>query len=593
MRRAAEKPAEAATLAAPAEPLTAFTALPYQRPRPAQLLNRARRLRRQLQRFTEADELEAAIRDFDVELRHFAESCALAAALVHLGAGEEGMADDLAVVEDRDGDLLQALHHAYQPLLVKEDKAELARPGHHALIRTQNLQAALPLFTLRQREEERALLVRALSLLYAPADQDLEAPDEATVARVEAVLGLASIHGLSGRLEQQLIDLPDVLGLEASRRRELLELRAALVELRHEQALQQGFARFRELALARLAAYNYEARDIEAAWRLCVRWLSPVAEALRGEALVAGTPTFAELLTPTAYLAGPLELSEAARSDLTAALDAAMAGLPAELAAIWRALREGEYIQLASPEAEPAGPVAYDLPEQGSALVVCSPLRDATDLLPLLEAIGEAIALAGMPSEGQLLIERRLTLDTRLALRRSFVQLALPLCVPLLEAGEEGVEALRRAHIAAELQTLRFLVLLDRMEDALDQAMMRDEEPEAVSDPDDWWEALTEAHYVDLDAHPHSALPDWLALQQPYLAPFATRPRAVALLTSLAVAERALDDPAPLFAAWSRMAARGQDGRCLDLLSSSGLADPLAEATIKRLAYRLAYYFEY
>ncbi|MDI9468899.1 MAG: hypothetical protein QM296_01690 [Bacillota bacterium] len=561
--------------------------LSYERPRRSNLEASARRLRRQLPSAGDEAQAVAAVENFDRQLAAFFENVSLTSYLHVLEPGDQTIARQNAEFSDSDSWLGECLRDTMRPLLDYENKPELAaKLGNMIFLRAQNFHFFHPEHLKEEREEESSLCEDWERLLQTDADSATEGDDGD--------------------------ERPD----PRERQREIYR---SLTRLRHRQARQQGFHHYRALALGRLSAWGYDGEELALAHRLIARWLVPLALRLRiDRQLFLSVPEELEgsraadaaealeplplktLADPAAWLEPTVELSEACRHDLLATLDLVLAVLPTPLHQTWRELRRAGYVRVL-PDTAAAAPGLLRLPVTRAAILFLKAPERASDLPQLLDQVGALLAYAGISAEAALVLERYWTLDTRVTLEQTLRYLLLPQTGPLLARGEEDADKLTRAVVAAALHSVLLHARRDRFESSLAAATLPEDEAQAEGelwslDPDVVWTGLTDELFPRLDGEgllPFEAS-GWLDDPFFFRDSFQATPLLAAQLASLAAMEHSLGDRGERIShAWMNLAASGQTAHFRELLSRSGLYDPFAEASIKRLAYRLAYWFGY
>ncbi|MDI9497106.1 MAG: hypothetical protein QM270_01305 [Bacillota bacterium] len=563
--------------------------LPYKRPKRANLESLARRLRRQLPAAGDEDAAVAAVEKFDRRLAGFAENVSLTAYLYALEPGDQAIAQQHAELADSEAWLNECLRDTMQPLLTYKNKPELAtKLGNMIFLRAQNFHFFHPDHLREDREEEAALCAAWERLREPGADGDEEA---------------GKADGDPERRERQR------------------DIYRQLTRLRHSQARQQGFHHYRALALGRLSAWGYDGVELAYAHLLIARWLVPLALRLRidrqsflyppGEddeksrAAVAAMPPeplpLTALADPAVWLEPTVELSEACRHDLLATLDLVLAALPAPLHQTWRELRRGGYVRVL-PSASESGPQLLPLPLTRAAILLLEAPEEAADLPAILDLIGAQLAYVGIADEAALVLERHWTIDTRVTLEQTLRHLLLPHAGPLLARGEADAVKLTRASVTAVLHEVLLHARRDRFESSLAAATRSEEEAGAAGgalwslDPDAAWSGLTDELFPRLNGEGIEPFDpsDWLEDSFFFSDSFRATPLLAAQLAALAALEHSLSDRGEgISQAWMNLAASGQTAHFRELLGRSGLYDPFAEATLKRLAYRLAYWFGY
>ncbi len=568
--------------------LPAVEHLPYKTPKRSNLESLARRMRRQLPAAGDEDAAVAAVETFDRRLAGFVENVSLTAYLYALEPGDQTIARQYAELADSEAWLAECLRDTMQPLLSYENKPELAtKLGSMIFLRAQNFHFFHPDHLRDDREEEAALCEDWERLQDPGTSKDEEA-------------------GESG-------NYPEL----RERQRGIYQ---QLTRLRHSQARQQGFHHYRALALGRLSAWGYDGGELGLAHHLIARWLVPLTlrlridrpgllrsseedgELSRGAVAVEQTEllpltAFAE---PAVWLEATVELSEACRHDLLATLDLVLAALPAPLHQTWRELRRSGYVRVLPPTSD-TGPQLLPLPLTRAAILLLRAPEKAADLPGILDLVGAQLAYVGIADEAALVLERHWTLDTRVTLEQTLRYLLLPHTGPLLARGEADAVKLTRATVAAALHQVLLHARRDRFESSLAASTQSEDESTAGRalwslDPDVAWTGLTDELFPRLDGEGIEPFDpsDWLEDSFFFAGSFRATPLLAAQLAALAAMEHSLDDRGEgVTYAWMSLAASGQTAHFRELLSRSGLYEPFAEASIKRLAYRLAYWFGY
>ena len=542
---------------------------------------------RQLSEQDDAASLAKSIRRFDENVLQY-QSAKLAALLNWLedaDSSEKAAQYQTFVMEEAEFDSL--INTAYRPLLEKEQLTELADfLGKNLFLRIQNRQI------LHKPELTELLQTEKLLMAHGPELPGLYSVMQLSERRLSARDDTAG----KDEAEAEPLSLPLLGFAEENRKRQagksLHEVYFQLFTLRLKLADALKLDSFRDLAMLRHERFDHSSTRVLETVALIQRFFVPLATTLRRDLHEEGEVNRAEqFLCWKSWLPPSKSLPsiEASKTDfgfVNAFLGLVLKGIAPNFLT---RLQEKSLVRL-----QLGGDRSWVdcvlLPESDLPCLLGQIDLSAAELPQLLEVLGLAYAYLCTYKDGSFAIMREPSSELKKIWSHGLLFLSVDLLPQLFEEESEG-QRYQALFLEHTIQRLCYQAMLFEFEnETAEMARLDREAMERV------WSRVIRRYFPDLAED--SA---WLRMQrgafmylpQLWLKPFASIVELQAMLVGLGLWDQSRSNRTESTTAYETLCTLGSSDSVARLLEQARIDDPWSEASIKRLAYQLAYQLGY